>query len=229
MTLYLKAGPDGTSVGDCPFAHLVRIVLEEKNLDYDVRPCGGGEGAASKPTWLVEHYGGKMPALRHGEECYVESDVIAQYLDYFFRDPPLSSPKKSLMSEASEVTSKFFPALARYLKHTPDGDEEDTELKGNLESALQALEDILSAGEGRAGPFLVGDGLSFTLVDAALAPKLYHMKVGLKAFKENAIDVPAQFPAVHEYMETVFARPSFVKSVYPEEVVEWGWANARKK
>ncbi len=27
MDLYLKAGPDGKSVGDCPFAHNVRMVL----------------------------------------------------------------------------------------------------------------------------------------------------------------------------------------------------------
>lgn len=27
MDLYLKPGPDGKSVGDCPFAHMVRMVL----------------------------------------------------------------------------------------------------------------------------------------------------------------------------------------------------------
>ena len=30
MDLYLKAGPDGKSVGDCPFAHYVRMVLHAK-------------------------------------------------------------------------------------------------------------------------------------------------------------------------------------------------------
>ena len=82
MTLYLKAGPDGTSVGDCPFAHYVRIVLNEKGLEYDLKPSTQD----TKPQWLIDFYDGSMPALRHRKECYVESDVIAQYLDFFFQE-----------------------------------------------------------------------------------------------------------------------------------------------
>ena len=36
MELYIKAGPDGTSVGDCPFAHFVRAVLSMKGLECTV-------------------------------------------------------------------------------------------------------------------------------------------------------------------------------------------------
>jgi hypothetical protein len=38
MELYCKAGPDGTETGDCPFAHYVRLVLEEKGLDSELKP-----------------------------------------------------------------------------------------------------------------------------------------------------------------------------------------------
>jgi len=225
MTLYIKAGPDGTSVGDCPFAHFVRTVLHEKGLEYDLRPST----QETKPQWLIDHYEGKMPALRHRKECYVESDVIAQYLDFFFQDPPLAG-KKKLVAEAEEAVDGFFPAIARYLKHTPDGDEEDEELKNKLEVALGRLEDHLSDQEGKKkGPFLVGDGEDFTLLDASLAPKLYHMETGLEAFKggEGAVDVAGKFPAVKKYMESVFARPSFAEALYPKETVIWGWSNAR--
>jgi len=224
MTLYLKAGPDGTSVGDCPFAQYVRMVLIEKGLEYRIRPCGSDD---DKPTWLLDYYGGSIPALRHKAECYVESDVIAQYLDFFFQEPSLSS-KKRIMTEAQEATSDFFPALAKYLKHTPDSDEADGELQANLEQALQNLEDRLTA-EGRSGPFFVGNGELFTLIDCSMAPKLYHMLVGLEEFKQKAIDIPNKFPSLHTYMETVFARPSFVESTYPKETIIWGWSNARNK
>ena len=36
MDLYLKAGPDGKCVGDCPFAHTVRMVLHIKRVDCRV-------------------------------------------------------------------------------------------------------------------------------------------------------------------------------------------------
>ena len=221
MTLYIKAGPDGTSVGDCPFAHFVRMVLGEKNLDYEVKPST----QERKPAWLIEHYEGKMPALRHRKECYTESDVIAQYLDFFFQEPELTVSKKE-MAEANEAVDGFFRAVAKYLKHTPDGDDEDNKFKADLESSLQNLETYLTRDE-RTGPYMVGDGEKITLVDCSLAPKLYHMRTGLKAFKVNAIDIGASYPAVQAYMETMFQQRSFVDALYPEETVIWGWNNAR--
>jgi len=226
MTLYFKAGPDGTSVGDCPFAHYVRIVLNEKGLEYDLKPSTQD----TKPQWLIDFYDGSMPALRHRKECYVESDVIAQYLDFFFQEPPMSD-KKRFVAKAQDATDGLFPCIAKYLKHTPDGDEEDEALKLSLVEALSRLEDHLgdeSDGE-RTGPYFVGNGETFTLVDASLAPKLYHMQTGLKGFKGNAIDTAAEFPKLRKYMDSVFSRQSFVDSIYPEETVVWGWSNARTK
>jgi len=222
MNLYIKAGPDGKSTGDCPFAHYVRMVLHEKNLSYDLTPAT----AETKPDWLIDYYGGSMPALRHRKECYVESDVIAQYLDFFFQEPKLSPYKKKDMDSASECTDGFFPAVARYLKHTPDGDESDSELKENLEAALGKIETQLDR-DGKTGDFLVGDGEQLTLLDCSLAPKLYHMSIGLEAFKDNAIDLKNQFPLVKKYMDVIFDRDSFKDGLYPKETVIWGWSNAR--
>ena len=223
MTLYLKAAEDGTSVGDCPFAHYVRMVLEEKGLEYEVRPCT----AESKPQWLVELFDGKMPALRHRKECYTESEVIAQYLDFFFSETvSLSSPKKGDIKATNEIVGGLFPAIAKYLKHTPDGDEADGELKSALYDALEQIETHLKS-DTRKGPFLVGDGNNITLVDCNVTPKLYHMKVGIASFKDGAIDVESNFPAIHTYMETMFNRDSFKKTSYPEEEIVWGWKNAR--
>jgi glutathione S-transferase len=221
MTLYLKAGPDGKSVGDCPFAHFVRLVLEEKGLEYDLQPST----QETKPNWLVEHYGGKMPALRHRKECYVESDVIAEYVDFFFPQPPLKGSAKD--REAAEACiAGIFPAISKYLKHTPDGDDEDLALKAGLEEKLEALETHL-ASDGRTGPFLIGSGEQISLMDCSLAPKLYHMQTGLGGFKSMSIDLKQQYPKVAAYMDAVFARPSFETTKYPTETVLWGWGNAR--
>ena len=222
MNLYVKPGPDGTSVGDCPFAHNVRMILHEKGLSYDITPAT----EETKPDWLIDHYGGSMPALRHRKECYVESDVIAQYLDFFFQEPQLSPYKKNEMADAGESTDGIFPAVARYLKHTPDGDVGDDALKENLELVLSKLEEHLNR-DGKTGDFLAGDGEKITLLDCSLAPKLFHMSVGLNAFKDNAIDLENQFPAVKKYMDAVFDRDSFKNALYPEETVVWGWSNAR--
>ena len=36
MELYIKAGPDGSDVGDCPFAHFVRAVIAFKGQNMEV-------------------------------------------------------------------------------------------------------------------------------------------------------------------------------------------------
>lgn len=222
MALYSKAGPDGKSPGDCPFSHFVQMVLEEKGLEYDLIPST----QETKPNWLIEHYEGKMPALRHRKECYVESDVIAEYLDFFFQDPPLKVGSSAEIEAAEASVAGIFPAIAKYLKHTPDGDEDDLALKAGLEEKLSALEAHL-ASEGRTGSFLVGNGEKISTMDCSLAPKLFHMQTGIEGFKSNAIDLSQQFPKVRAYMDAVFARPSFEKTKYPAETVLWGWGNAR--
>ena len=222
MTLYIKPAADGKSPGDCPFAHYVRMVLHEKNLPYDLIPST----QETKPDWLIDHYGGKMPALRHRKECYVESDVIAQYLDFFFLEPKLAPYSSKEMEDAGECTDGFFPAVAKYLKSTENGSENDNTLKQNLESALGKIELQLGR-DGASGSFLAGDGEQLTLLDCSLAPKLYHMSIGLKAFKESAIDIDTSFPKVKAYMDVIFDRQSFKDSIYPEETVVWGWTNAR--
>ncbi len=213
------------------------MVLHEKNLDYDLQPCT----QETKPDWLMDYYDGKMPALRHRKECYVESDIIAKYLDFFFQGKnnaeseyaDLSPYSSSEIEEGEACTDGFFPAVARYLKSVDNGSDEDLALKDNLEVALGKIESHLSSlsskgGDGRKGPFLVGDGEKVTLVDCSLAPKLYHLSVGLKAFKDGAVDIERDFTNIKAYMDAIFDRDSFKDASYPEEVVIWGWGNARK-
>ena len=90
-----------------------------------------------------------------------------------------------------------------------------------------AFGEIYKVEKKKTGDFLAGDGEQITLLDCSLAPKLYHMATGLKAFKDNAINMDEQFPLVKKYMDAVFARQSFQDSIYPEETIEWGWSNAR--
>lgn len=226
MTLYLKPAEDGTSPGDCPFSHFVHMVLEEKGLEYELQPSTQD----AKPNWLVEHYGGKMPALRHKKKCYIESGVIAEYLDSIFPVPSLKG-NADAMEAAETAVQGIFPAIVKYLKHTPDGDEDDLVLKAGLDEKLSNLESYLSAAaadiKGRKGPFLVGDGSNISLVDCSLAPKLFHMETGIDSFKDKAIDLGQKFPKVKGYMDAVFARPSFEKTKYPKETILWGWSNAR--
>lgn len=179
ITLYLKAGPDGTSVGDCPFAHYVQMVLHEKQVSFKAQPATKG----TKPKWIIDKYGGSLPALQCGDDeiCMVESDAIAKFVDESVTTPPhLASGKYTSeeMKAAGECTNGFFPAVARYFKHTINGDEEDLKRKAALEEALGKIEAQLGQ-QGKSGPFLAGNGENITLLDCSMIPKLYHLSVGM--------------------------------------------------
>lgn len=160
----------------------------------------------------------------------MESDTIAAYLEFFFPKPELTPPDADDADAAEAAVEGLFPAVAQYVKHTPDGDEVDAEKEAKLRAVLQRLNDHLSAGT-RIGPYLVGDGSAIRMNDCKVAPVLYHMCTAVSAFKgHDTIDLAKDFPAVKAYTDHMFqSDASFQKTVYPAEVVVWGWGNARGK
>jgi glutathione S-transferase len=70
----------------CPFAHRVRLVLEEKAIAYRLTEIA----LSNKPqAFLKVSLCGKVPAPRHGDRHICESAIINEYLDETFSDPPL--------------------------------------------------------------------------------------------------------------------------------------------
>lgn len=230
MTLYVKAAEDGTSVGDCPFAHYIRMIMEEKNLPYTVRPCASND---DKPAWLMEYYEGKLPCLKHQKEAYVESNVIAAYLDYFFPFDDNSGgdnnerDRKTASEKAEDAMEGFFPAVAGYLKDK-DGDADESSPKlAALREKLAALEETFGNCDGDATANLDGTK-AFGLLDCRLVPQLYHLGVGTEAFKPHKQpNLETEFPKIHNYLERSMERSSFQNTSYPPETIEWGWNNAR--
>lgn len=206
MELYLKAGPGGQEVGDCPFAHYVRAIMAFKNIDCSLAPCTG----ESKPAWLVEEHGGRMPCLRDGEKVITESSVIVEHLNK--EHPPLIPGGE----EVKEKVSGLFPAMARLAKSIGP----NPELEENLVEAVLHLSSLLSP-----GPWLLGDSLS--LADLALAPQLYHLTVALGEWHPSALRRVEEVQGVVDYRERLLELPCIKDTSYPREVVLWGWAKAR--
>jgi len=211
MELYIKAAPDGKSVGDCPFAHFVRAVLETKGLEYQVHPCC----KETKPNWLLDDHQGKMPCLRNGESVITESSVIVDYLENTFSDKKIRCVNDK---QALEATSGLFPALAKFIKKATY----DEELKANLTTELKKLDSYLN---NCTGSFLCGD--QPTLADLSLAPKLYHLKTTLSEFYPQLVTemIPERVSA---YIIKALSIPAVSKTSYPREVVLAGWNSARQ-
>lgn len=125
LTLYVKAGENGAEIGDCPFAHFVRLVAALRGLALTVEPLT----PSNKPQWLLDGYGGSLPCLVPGRgrtaEALVESSVIAEFVNNYRcsttpaadnseRIPPLDAGT----GEADAAVAGLFPAIAKFLKNT---------------------------------------------------------------------------------------------------------------
>ena len=72
-----------------PCARRVRIALLEKGLRWRSRPIDLEHMEQKSPWYLALNPNGIVPTLQHGERVVWESNVITEYLDAVFPDPPL--------------------------------------------------------------------------------------------------------------------------------------------
>jgi glutathione S-transferase len=171
---------------------------------------------------LTKYYDGAMPALRHGSEAYVESGTIADYLTFFFPDEGLSLEAGEHYDSASQAAKDFFPNLANYIKKVEDDESELSDLKASL-SALDSH--LASTGTS----YLTSDELS--TLDLSLAPQLHHMAVALDAYKPTSYPASSafeEFKEVKKYVDVITKERAFLSAKdYEDEVVVWGWGEAR--
>eukprot|EP00270_Netrium_digitus_P007969 TRINITY_DN2350_c0_g1_i1.p1 TRINITY_DN2350_c0_g1~~TRINITY_DN2350_c0_g1_i1.p1 ORF type:complete len:320 (-),score=53.34 TRINITY_DN2350_c0_g1_i1:214-1113(-) len=194
-------------LGDCPFSQRVLLTLEEKGVPYELKLVD----TANKPQWFLDaNPEGKVPVLKHEGKWVADSDVITQLLEEVYPEPSLVPPEGS-----QSVGGKLFPAFVKFLKSS---DASDRTLAA-LEDELQALEDHLKA---TGGLYLGGEQVSS--VDLSLAPKLYHLRITTKKFKNWTI--PDKYTHVINYIKALESRNSFKKTDPGEESVISGWSQA---
>src|SRR5579862_9959540 len=72
-----------------PCARRVRIALVEKELHWDTQLIDLSRLEQRRPEYLRLNPNGFVPTLAHGEREIYESNVITEYLDDVFPEPPL--------------------------------------------------------------------------------------------------------------------------------------------
>jgi glutathione S-transferase len=193
------------------YVRAVRMVCEEKSIDYELRPV-----LPHSPEALAIHPFGKVPVMRHGNVALCESKAIAAYLDRVFPGAPLmpSEPREAAQAEQwiSLVNSVIDRTMIRdyvlgyVLPKGADGKPDRTAIEAAV-PALKSQIEILDRAVGKTG-HLVGD--QFTFADINLLPILYGVRnfpEGREAM-ESAKDLTAYY---HRHS----ARPSFQNTMPP--------------
>ncbi|KAJ7523443.1 hypothetical protein O6H91_18G050700 [Diphasiastrum complanatum] len=196
------------SLGDCPFSQRILMTLEEKNLPYEGRFID----VENKPSWFLDLSAeGNIPLMYIDEKWIADTDIILELVEQKVSIPTFRTP-----SEKASIGLKIFPMFVKFLKSKDPSD-------GSEQALIQELQDLNEhlkiEDAAYKNPFVNGRFLS--MIDTNLAPKLYHMGVALKHFKQW--ELPSELKYVDAYMTKLFTRPSFTKTKPSEDLVIRGW------
>ena len=171
----------------CPYCARVRIVLAEKELDYETVVVDLDD----RPAWIYEKNPlGRVPVLEEGAFVLPESAVIMEYLEERYPEPSLW-PADPAERAAGRLLVERFDQLSRPYYALRRGDEE---ARGRLGDELAKLDGLLA---GQA--FLTGR--EFGIADAAYLPWI------LRAESMLGVDLD-QSAALAEWVARSGERPS---------------------
>ena len=205
VELFIKAGVDGTSVGGCPLCQRIFMILLTKRdagkLTFTLTTV-----SMARPPAIFKKVASRLPALVHGDEIISDPDEIVVYVDRHFHDPPMAYNNAAANSACMDVFSKF----SFYVK---DVAHSSTALVAELAKLNSYLEDT-------DNQFLCRDGMPDHL-DCMMLPKLQHIRVIAKAFKN--FDIPATMKGLWRYLRNAYDSQVFTLTCPSDQEIVYHW------
>ncbi len=193
MTLY--------SGSTCPYSHRCRIVLFEKDMDFEIIDVD----MHNKPEEIASiSPSGKMPVLVERDLILTESNIINEYIDERFPHPQLMPPDPVMRARARLVLFNFEHDLFTHvntLEHSLGKGSDKARLE--IRDSLSQLTPILTKQK-----YLMND--EFSMLDVAIAPLLWRLE-------HYNIELPKVAAPVLKYRERLFSRPAFISALTPTE------------
>lgn len=206
VELFVRAGKDGESYGGCPICHrffmLLLIKAEfNKQLQLVVTTVN-----MSKPPLEFKRLSSRLPVLSHLDQVCSEPDEMVAFLHKTFRYPPMNYDNVTAANACKDVFSRF----SFYIKDVSQSPQA-------LLTELHKLDAYLSSSKHL---FLNRDLPDH--LDCILLPKLQHIRVVCKAFKDFSI--PPSFKALWRYLATAYNTTAFRESCPSDQEIIFHWA-----
>ena len=185
----------------CPYCHLVRIVLAEKDITFE--SIDVDLNAPPEDLSELNPYN-TVPTLIDRDLVLYDSRVIVEYLDERFPHPPLmpvdpvSRAKTRLALQ--RVEKDWFPLMNDIL-HKGE--------KAAAKARKMLRESIISSNElFEVMPFFLSE--DYSLVDSTISPILWRLPI-------LGIELPEEAQAVKDYIQRIFNREAFQLSLSESE------------
>ncbi|XP_062042192.1 chloride intracellular channel protein 5 isoform X1 [Lepus europaeus] len=231
--LFVKAGIDGESIGNCPFSQRLFMILWLKGVVFNVTTVD----LKRKPADLHNLAPGTHPPfLTFNGDVKTDVNKIEEFLEETLapeKYPKLAAKHRESNTAGIDIFSKF----SAYIKNTKQ--QNNAALERGLTKALKKLDDYLNTplpeeidantggdeDKGSRRKFLDGDEL--TLADCNLLPKLHVVKIVAKKYRNY--DIPAEMTGLWRYLKNAYARDEFTNTCAADAEIELAYADVAKR
>ncbi|KAJ8287436.1 hypothetical protein COCON_G00000950 [Conger conger] len=215
IELFVKAGSDGESIGNCPFSQRLFMILWLKGVVFNVTTVDLKRKPAdlqnlapgTHPPFIT--YNGSPPkytklGARHPESNTAGMDIFAKFSAF------IKNSKPDANEGLERGLLKTLQKLDEYLR-SPLPDEIDQD----------SMEDVQVSSR----KFLDGDEM--TLADCNLLPKLHIVKV--VARKYRGFDIPQDMSGIWKYLGNAYTREEFTNTCPSDKEIEIAYGDVAKR
>ncbi|MEE6477041.1 hypothetical protein FKM82_011328 [Ascaphus truei] len=252
IELFVKAGSDGESIGNCPFSQRLFMILWLKGVVFNVttvdlkslRPYTESlqkkknvqKVTNRKPADLHNLAPGTHPPfLTYNGEVKTDVNKIEEFLEETLapaRYPRLAAKHRESNAAGIDIFSKF----SAYIKNTKQQD--NAALEKGLTKALKKLDvyfntqlteeiDANSREEEKVSRRKFLDGDELTLADCNLLPKLHVVKIVAKKYRNY--EIPTEMTGVWRYLKNAYGRDEFTNTCAADRETELAYADVAKR
>ncbi|XP_019724147.1 chloride intracellular channel protein 5a isoform X2 [Hippocampus comes] len=227
IELFVKAGSDGESIGNCPFSQRLFMVLWLKGVVFNVTTVD----LKRKPADLHNLAPGTHPPfLTFQDEVLTDVNKIEEYLEEMLAPPKY--PKLAVKNRQSNTAGNdVFAKFSAYIKNASPN--KNKALEQSLNKALVKLDEYLLSPLPNESHLVDGestrkylDGDELTLADCNLLPKLHVVKVVAKKYRNY--DIPSQYRGVWRYLDNAYRRDEFTNTCAADVEIELAYKDVAK-
>ncbi|XP_040454729.1 chloride intracellular channel protein 5 isoform X1 [Falco naumanni] len=230
--IFVKAGIDGESIGNCPFSQRLFMILWLKGVVFNVTTVD----LKRKPADLHNLAPGTHPPfLTFNGEVKTDVNKIEEFLEETLappKYPKLAAKHRESNTAGIDIFSKF----SAYIKNTKQQD--NAALERGLVKALKKLDDYLrtplpeeidadSTEEEKVSKRKFLDGDDLTLADCNLLPKLHVVKIVAKKYRN--FEFPTEMTGLWRYLKNAYARDEFINTCAADKEIEQAYADVAKR
>ncbi|XP_034435470.1 chloride intracellular channel protein 5b isoform X7 [Hippoglossus hippoglossus] len=232
IALFVRAGNDGESIGNCPFSQRLFMILWLKGVVFNVTTVD----LKRKPADLHNLAPGTHPPfLTFNGEVKTDINKIEEFLEEML-SPPKYPKLAAKQRESNTAGNDIFAKFSAYIKNTKL--EANAVLEKGLSRALKKLDDYLNSPlpdeidadsmeeeKGSSRCFL--DGNELTLADCNLLPKLHIVKVVAKKYRNY--DIPSDMTGVWRYLKNAYSHDEFTNTCAADAEIETAYKDVARR